>query len=1087
VNCTSCQFENAAIARFCGGCGKALDATAGAAPEAERRHVCVLFCDLVGSTAMSQRLDAEDLRNVVGAYQRVCEVAVLRHDGFVAQYRGDSIEVYFGYPRAHEDDTSRVVRCALDMLAVVRELAVATKVDLQVRIGIDCGRVVVGTLGGNGRSERLAVGETPNVAARVQAAADPGEVVISDSLWRLLPVTFAVEPMGIHQLKGVERPVALFKVVHSGSQAGGRSKPPTPFIGRAVESDALKAHWAIAKSGEARFVILRGEPGIGKSRLVEEFRWHTADPEVDVLEMRCTPYAQDSAFLPVIELIERRLGLDRSLSAEMRLDRIDTRMNDLGLTAPDAAPLFAALLSIPTGERYPPLELSPVRRRARTLEVLVSALEAIASQRRTLLVTEDLHWADPSTLELLQLIVAWAPRLPLLGIFTARPEFDPSWPAAGEVSVVDVSHLDKTEVAAVVFGVAHGKPMPGEVMRELTQRCDGVPLFVEEVTRAVMESGVLEEREFSWELSRPLRTGLIPATVDASLMARIDKLGDARTTAQLAATIGREFSYALLRAVSERSGEALDDDLRRIVDAGLASQTSRGNAKAFVFKHALVQQAAYESLLRTARQRHHQAIARVLLSDFEIDVERQPEVVARHLSGAGKHAEASDYWLAAGQSALERVAVPEAHGHFARALDGLKRLPESPEILTKELDLQIAIAPTLMTVHGWASPTVAEACVRARELCQQLNRPDRLYPPVWGLWTNLFVGGQLDRALVTANEALDMALASGVPMLEVTGRQAVAYSHYYRGEWAEAILHAETGIALYAVEQERVLTSTFQISSTVNLVAALGSGLWMMGHQDRALDELERMIAIAREVNHPSALSNALGVACYMLTFHHDPPRMLRYAEEVKSFAREEGWELWYAVGVMSSGWSRLRMGDRADGLRELFEGVALFRATRSDLMAPTVGIIHGEGLVAAGRQSEALEMLAEAAATARRGHVGVLLPDVYRLMGEIHLEAGALSGAESAFRMALETAEAQKALSLALRAALAYHTLLERTDRGDQGLELVRQRYDRFTDSFSQPDLARARALLEGTAHRHGTTERNRRDTQSCNRAACL
>jgi len=1066
VNCPLCCFENAAVARFCGGCGKLLETNASAVPEAERRHVCVLFCDLVGSTPMSHRLDAEDLRNIVGAYQRAGEAVVQRHDGFVAQYRGDSIEVYFGYPYAHEDDASRAVRCGLDLLDAVRQLGTATKVDLQVRIGIDSGRVVVGTLGGSGRPERLAVGETPNIAARVQAEAAPGEIAVSDSLWRLLPRTVAVEPLGIRQLKGVERPMQLFKVVASGGQAAGPNAPRTPFIGHAIESHALERQWSGAVSGVARFVTLRGEPGIGKSRLVEEFRRRVAGTDVDVLDTLCTPYSQNSAFLPVTDLIGRRLGLDRSLGADARLDRIEKRLAELRVAAPDAAPLLAGLLAIPTGERYPPLEMSPIRRRVRTLEILVGALEAIASQRRTLLVVEDLHWADPSTLELLQLLLSSAPRLPLLGIFTARPEFQPPWPTTGAASLVDVSRLDNAEVEAMIFSVAHGKLMPADVMRELTQRCDGVPLFVEEVTRAVIDSGVLEEHEFSWKLTGPLPTNLIPASVDASLMARIDRLGEARATAQLAATIGREFPYALLRAVSDRSEKALLADLQRIVDAGLAWQTSRGNAQMFVFKHVLVQGAAYESLLRSTRQRHHESIARVLLSDFKIDVEHQPEDVARHLSGAGHHGEASDYWFAAGQSALKRMAIPEACGHFARALDGLKGLPESPEILSKELDLQIAIAPTLMAVHGWASPTVAEACERARALCQQLNRPDKLYPPVWGLWTNLFVGGQLDGALVTAKEALAMALASGVPMLEVTGRHALAYTHYYRGEWSAAIPHAEAGLALYSVEQELALTSTFNISSSVNLVAALGSCLWMMGHQDQGLREMDRMIAVARELNHPSALSNALGVACYMLTFHHDPARMRRYADEVKRFAREEGWELWYAVGVMSSGWARLRLGDSADGLRELLEGVALFRATRSDLMGPTVGVIHGEGLRAAGRQPEALEMLVATADAARRGRVGVLLPDVYRLIGEIHLEAGALDQADLAFRDALETAETQQALSLALRAALSYHTLLERTERRDEGIALVRERYERFEDSFAQPDLLRARALLQGAAN---------------------
>ncbi|HUN98261.1 MAG TPA: adenylate/guanylate cyclase domain-containing protein, partial [Bradyrhizobium sp.] len=634
VNCPSCGFANIRLARFCGGCGKELKAITSAS-DAERRRLCVLFCDLVGSTPLSLRLDAEDLRNVMGSYQRVCETVVFRHDGFVANYRGDGVEVYFGYPLAHEDDATRAVLCALEMLEAVRQLAYATKVDLQVRIGIDSGRVVVGTLGSIGRFERVAIGETPNIAARVQAEAAPGQVVVSDSLRRLLRGSFVIEPMGARQLKGVERPVELFRVIASGGQAAGPSAKGTVFIGRANELNALETMWSNIKLGAARFIILRGEPGIGKSRLVEEFRCQVAGPDIDVLEMRCTPYSQHSAFLPVTELVARRIGIDRSLDTDAQLDRIDKRLTDLGISAPDAAPLMAALLSIPTGERYPPLMITPIRRRLRTLEILVSALETISLRHRTILIVEDLHWADPSTLELLQLIMSSAPRISLLGILTARPEFQPTWPnaplssaATNGISVIDLPRLNKTEVEAIVFGVAHGKSMPGEVIRELTQRCEGVPLFVEEVTRTVMESGIIEEREFSWELTGPLPATLIPASVDALLMARIDRLGDARVTAQLAATIGREFAYPLLRAVSERSEKALRDDLRCIVDAGLAWQTSKGNTKTYVFKHVLVQAAAYESLLRTTRQRHHDAIARALLSDFKIDVEHQPEVIA---------------------------------------------------------------------------------------------------------------------------------------------------------------------------------------------------------------------------------------------------------------------------------------------------------------------------------------------------------------------------------------------------------------------------------------------------------------------------
>jgi class 3 adenylate cyclase/tetratricopeptide (TPR) repeat protein len=1057
-----------AAARFCAGCGTALEGTAAAPEVVERRQLTVLMCDAVGSTALSQSLDPEDLRDLLSGYQQVCSEVVKHHDGHIAQYLGDGVLIYFGFPHAHEDDARRAVRCGLDILSRMQEVnsnaSRPADAQLQVRAGVHTGRVVVGAVGTGPRQENLAQGDTPNIAARVQSVAEPDNLVVTDAVWRIIEGYFEGESLGERAFKGLANPVQLWHVTGvSGAESRiDASTALTVYVGREHERAALQEQWEAVKSGEARFVTVEGEAGIGKSRLVHEFRQELADPDVDQIDVRFTPYSQNSAFLPIIEAIETRLGLDRSLEPSVLLDRIDQRLSDLGLTDADSAPLYAGLLSIPTGDRYPPLDISPARRRLRTLEVLISVVEALAARQPTIIVAEDLHWADPSTLELLQLIVSSPPGLPLLMLFTARPEFSAPWAGYPATAVVEVSRLDDLEVESVARAVAGGKTIPGEVMRLITERCDGVPLYVEEVAHAVIESGVLEEHEFTWELTGPLPAGLIPATVDASLMSRIDNLGDARPTAQLAATIGREFSWTLLRAVSDRSEESLSEDLQLIVAADLARETSDTTDESYEFKHALVQEAAYESLLRSNRQGFHARIADVLQTDFSSEVEHHPEVVARHLSGAGRHDEAADYWSAAGQNALARMAIPEANEHLTRALEGLARLPETPQTLGKELDLQIAIAPTLMTVHGWASPTVAEACERARDLCERLGTPEKLYPPVWGLWTNLFVGGQLERALVTANEALTMARASGVPLLEVTGRHAVAYTHYYRGEWPDAISHAEAGIGLYSVEQERELTSTFQLSSTVNLVAALGSSHWMMGRQDRGLQELDRMVGIARDVNHPSALSNALGVACYMLTFHRDYPLMLQYAEEVKGFAREEGWELWYAVGVMSAGWSRMHMGDQADGLREAFEGVALFRATRSDLMAPTLGVIHGEALRAAGQPQEALETLAAAAETAQRGHVGVLLPDVYRLMGEIQADLGRPTQAESAFREALATAATQEALSLELRAALSYHDLLQRSDRRREGLALVRQHYERFADSLSQPDLVRARSVLE-------------------------
>lgn len=949
MTCTSCGFSNSAAARFCGGCGNPL---AQAAEEiTERRQLTVHMCDLVGSTALSQRLDPEDLRDLLTDYQQVCGEAVERHDGHVAHYLGDGVLVYFGYPTAHEDDAKRAVRCGLDILAGTQSLnhpALPTQsIGLQVRIGVHTGRVVVGSVGSGLRREQLAQGDTPNIAARLQGLAWPDTLLVSDATWGLVVSAFDGEDVGERELKGISEPIRLWRVTQGkvGETLYAGSATPTRHVGRTKQQRALEGEWTTAFVSAARFVTVRGEPGIGKSRLVSEFRHGLADREVDILTMRCTSYTSNSAFQPVIELIEQRLGLERGLPPAARLDRIDARLAELHITTEDGAPLIAKLLSL-----------------------IVDSL----SGRR------------------------------LMGLFTTRPEFLPAWSNNAAAALIDIPHLNAAEAEDLARSVAHDKPLPGRVMREIVKRCDGVPLFVEEVTRSVIESGVLEESEHSWELTGPLPADLIPASVDASLMCRIDRLGSARSTAQLAAAIGREFNLELLCAVSKRDAAELEVDLHRLIDAGLAWQADLGQERRYSFKHVLIQAAAYESLLRSTRANLHARIALVLRQTFPDEAERHPEVVARHLSGGGQHEQACDYWSAAGDRALARMAVPEAHGHYSQALESIKSLPETLDTMAKELELQIAIAPTLMTVHGWAAPPVAEACERARSLCSALQRPDRMYPPVWGLWTNRFAGGQLDSALTTANEAPDMAQASGGPMLEVTGRHAVSYTHYYRGEWAEAIRHAKAGIALYDVEQERTLTSTFQISSTVNLVATLGSSLWMQGHQDRGLAEMERMIAVARDVQHPSALSNALGVA--------------------------------------------------------------LFRATGSDLMGPTVGVIHSEGLHAAGRSSEALAMLADTVTLAEREHVGLLVPEIHRMAGIIHLDAGALADAEASFKAALATAAAQQALSLELRAALSYQVLSDGNGRREQGLALVQHHLDRFTDSHQQPDLLRARELLGAT-----------------------
>jgi class 3 adenylate cyclase/tetratricopeptide (TPR) repeat protein len=1069
VTCTVCGFVNSAAARFCAGCGKALDERASAPDAGERRQqITVLFCDLVGSTELAQSLDPEDLRDLFSDYQRVCADAVSHHDGHIAQYLGDGVVAYFGFPRTHEDDARRAVRCGLDILSEMRAHEVGpaapTGVRPQVRVGVHTGRVVVGTVGP--QREYLAQGDTPNIAARVQSEAAPGTLAVSDATWRIVHGYFRGQSLGDRRLKGVAQPVRLWWVTGaSGAESrldvGGEL---TRYVGRRRELRELETLWASAEAEGSRFVTLRGDPGIGKSRLVQEFMQH-AGTEADVLVAHCTPYSQNSAFLPIVELVGNRLDLESADTVDARLERIDARLVELGITSPDAAPLLAELLSIPTGDRYPPLEISAIRRRSRTLEVLVAAVEGLASRRPTILVAEDVHWADPSTLELLQLLVSAAPRLPLLGLFTARPEFEPPWRGEQAASLLELEHLDDEDVEAIARSVAEGKAIPADVIREITRRCDGVPLFVEEMTRTVIESGVLEKGEFSWNLTGVLPKDLIPASVDALLMARVERLGEARPTAQLAATIGREFSYPLLQAVSERSAEMLDRDLQQLVDAGLAWQATDGDPERFVFKHALVQVAAYESLLRSERKRFHERIARVLERRFPEVAAERPELIAYHLTGAGENGEAVGYWEAAGRRALARTAMQEAAAHFRQAIATLGNLPEDPRRLEHELDLQGEIAPVLMTVNGWGSPSVRHACERARDLAIQLGRYDRIYPAAWGLWTYYFLRGEMDNAAIAAKSALEMAEASGDPMIRVTGRHATAYTHLYRAEFESALAESDTGLALFDLEQERVLAATFQLSSSVALRTVRATSLWMLGQFAEAEREKERMVQLGRELGHMPSLAAALAFQLHLGLcggWHaREAEEQIRVADELRALCKDEGLDLWYAVALVYRGAAAAMEGDAALANELMDEGFESFVQTGARLTLVPMNVMCAEARILLGEDDEARRLLAEAQVEADARNERLWEPEIDRVRAGLLVSGGDAAAAEESLRRALEKARAQKASSLGLRAALDLHELLSQGERCEEGRALVEDAIHTFETGSDQPEVARARSLV--------------------------
>jgi class 3 adenylate cyclase len=1066
VNCSSCGFANAGAARFCAGCGKPLDNQAPVADPGERRQLTVLLCDLVGSTALAHSLDPEDLRALITDYQHVCSEVVERHDGHIAHYLGDGVVIYFGFPLAHEDDARRAVRCGLDILNEMQELnrrtARGSGAKLQARGGVHTGRVVVAPVGG----QQTAHGEAPNIAARLQSVGDPDWLVVSDVTWGLVHGYFHGESLGETELKGFAEPMRLWRVtgtsgVESRLEIGGAL---TDYVGRRVEGEALAAEWALVASGEGRFVTVQGEAGIGKSRLVQEFVERVAGPGVDRLGLRFTSYSQNSAFLPLTELIEGRLGLDRSLPAEARLDRIEQRLAELGIADTDAAPLLAELLSIPTDARYPPLEISPVRRRSRTQEILLTSFKALAAQRPTILVAEDLHWADPSTLELLGLLVSSAPQLPLLGLFTARPEFAPPWAGASAATLIELSRLDDTEVEAVVRAVAHGKIMPRQVMREIMERCDGVPLFVEEVTRSLIESGALEEHEFSWGRSEPLPAGLVPASIDASLAARLDHLGNARSTAELAATIGREFSYALLRAVSDKEDDALGEDLQRIVDMGLAWNSQSVNAETFVFKHALIQETAYESLLRSNRQRFHQRIANELQERFPEIVENQPELIAHHLTGAGNDEEAVGFWEAAGRRAVERTAMEEAYAHLRHAIESVSRLPEDPRWLERELDLQNLIAPVLMAVRGWSATHVREACERARELATRLERRDKIYPAVWGLWSYYFIRGEMNEALAAGESAREVAEASRIPMLRITGHEAISLPHLYRGEFEEALSEAKRGLAFFELEQERVLTGMLQLAPSILLRAGLCGALWMLGENDRAYEERERILQFGREFGHVPTLAACLGFHLFR-DFNYNVSALgvdeqITDADELLVLTRDEGLSLWHAYAVVIRGVAAAVQGDEAMASTLIRDGLAEIAQTGAGNTLQQINVMCAQARMLLGQDDEAWGHLDDAQTDVHTRSVRLFEAEVHRVRASLQLRRGDPAAAQTSLRQAFAIARRQKACALELRAALDLYDLLADSEHCGEGRALVEGVLQQFDLQSSQPEVVRARTL---------------------------
>jgi class 3 adenylate cyclase/tetratricopeptide (TPR) repeat protein len=773
-------------------------------PEAERRQLTVMFIDIVESTSLSSQLDPEDLREVIQAYQRVCAEVVTRFDGYIAQLLGDGLLVYFGYPQVHENDAHRAVRTGLGIVDAMGDLRTRLKRDkniqLAVRVGIHTGLVVVGAMGGGGRQEQLALGETPNVAARIEGLAQPNTVAISEATSRLVQGYFACWDLGAQTLRGVAEPVHVYRVLQeSGAQSRldiANVRGFTPLVGREQEVGLLLERWGQVKDGQGQVVLLSGEGGIGKSRLVQILKDHVANEPHTRWECRSSSYYQNTALYPLTDLFQRILQWQLDETPEEKFSKLEQTLRPYRLPVEESVSLFAPLLSLSLpAHHYPPLNLSPQRQRQKTLETIVAILLELAEHQPVLFIVEDLHWTDPTTLELLNLVIDQTPTASVLVLLTCRPTFQPSWSHRSYLTEITVNRLSHAQVEQIVTGMTKGKTLPQEVLAQIIEKTDGVPLFVEEMTKAILESGQLKAIDGHYELIGSLSTFAIPATLQDSLMARLDRLGTVKGIAQLAAIIGRQFAYPLLQAVSQVDEATLQRELGRLVEAELVYQRGLLPQATYLFKHALVVDAAYASLLKSTRQQYHQRIAQALRERFPETAETAPEVVARHYTEAGVNEPAVHYWCKAGQRARANFAYVETIAHVTKGLELLETLPETPARLHTELDLQLMLGAALMATKGYGAPEVERVYTRAHVLCQHESEAPRLADVLYGLRRVYSHRGELRKACDIAEQSLRLAHRTHDDAAALESHYSLGYMLFQLGTFTTAATHLEHGIA----------------------------------------------------------------------------------------------------------------------------------------------------------------------------------------------------------------------------------------------------------------------------------------------------
>jgi class 3 adenylate cyclase/predicted ATPase len=1035
--------------------------------EAEFRQITVMFSDLVGSTQLSEKLDPEDLQKLIDAYRRECSAAIRRYGGEAARYFGDGVMAFFGWPHAHEDDAVRAIHAALEIAAAVAKIP--GPVTLSCRVGVCSGPVVVGEIGDSDTWSMDAVGETPNIAARLQTLAAANTVLISESTRRLVSAAFDFQDLGLQQIKGLTEPLHVYRVLSAKNTASrfeaAHTGSLTPLIGRSSELGLLLDRWQKVKEGDGQVILLSGIPGVGKSRLLHELKSHIQHEPQILLHHQCSPYHSQSAFFPVIEQIENASQITAREADADKLAKLRAYLPRATDGSIEPVLLIARLLSIPS-DNHPELsDLTPQQIKNRTISTLVDMLLAFSAQRPTLCIFEDAHWLDPSTLELLELIINRIDHARVLLIVSCRPQFRPAWIAHPNTTILSLTRLSHTEVETMIRDLLRGGSMPQPVLDQVIEKADGVPLFIEELTSSLL-SAPLRTRGTFGRAAQPASLR-VPDTLSDALMERLDRVAPSRRLAQIAAVIGREFSFDLLSAASQVDEDNMLSALSLLEQADIIYRVDISPFIRFAFKHVLLRDAIYDSLLRSRRQQIHADIAAILEHDFPELAESQPEVLAYHHQEAGNHQLAIRCWLESGQRALAHSANVEAIASFRKALELLKALPETPERTKQEIDVQLALGIPLIAVQGYASPESREAFSRARSLCLQLGNISEYFQALFGLWGHSWMCGKNDDALRMAEEFLSRSRALSDPVPLMVAHRVMGSTLLTIGEFQSSANHFEETIKLSTSKEKQPLYNLYMVEPQAASLLLLSWDLWFLGYPDRSLSRVSEALALAQDLGHPYTVAFAHYMTSVVHLLRGDAARAFESAERSFEISQEQRFSLYVILSRISRGRAVGDLGRIDEARAEIALGIEEERRNGVGFMLPMMEGWLADMHARAGEHERALSIVEGALATIGDVTGRSWEAELHRQRAQIllALNPSKAAEAESHFRKSIETARGQSARSLELRAATSLAELWRTQGRSDEARGLLEPICGWFDEGAVTADLRRARQA-QGALH---------------------